>query len=65
MKETKIVIECSGGLVQAVYANGPASVEVIDIDEPDFATQEEEQETEQKRQRIKAVSNDPTFTAVY
>jgi hypothetical protein len=32
----RIVIEVSGGMVQTVYADGPVSVEVVDLDVSEF-----------------------------
>ena len=42
MKKTKIVIHVEGGIVQAVFSDAEnLDIEVIDLDEPDFATDDE------------------------
>lgn len=39
----KIIIKIEDGLVQAVYANGDAEVEILDMDVDWFENEEEEQ----------------------
>ena len=49
---SKVVIIVAGGLVQDVYATTEdIEVEVLDLDEPSYATKEEEKET---KRRIRA-----------
>lgn len=55
----KIYIIVSEGLVQSVYADGPADVEVIDLDTTDPA------ELDDLTTAAALVQTDPEFTAVW
>ena len=53
----EIIVVVDGGLVQRVFANGPVGdVEVIDLDVSDFATQEELEEGDKKRERVTQIA---------
>jgi len=56
MVEIKIVVQ--GGVVQAVYADEDVTVEIIDVDEPSFATDEEKKEIVLKKSELDNIENE-------
>ena len=60
-----VAIEVRGGLVQNVYANGPVSVEVYDLDSSDFANEEELTQTEVRECELKESISEPGWERVW
>lgn len=60
-----VAIEVCGGLVQNVYANGPVSVEVYDLDSSDFADEEELTQTEVREHELKEAISEPGWERVW
>ena len=61
-----ITIIVEGGLVQTVYADGQATVEVLDIDNSGYAeTDEDVREMEKTERRVQECITDPKRTSIY
>lgn len=61
-----IVIVVKGGMVQEVFATSyEASVEVIDLDAPDFISKEEQIEVEEKEERVEEMRNSALWLPVW
>lgn len=56
-----LAIEVKGGLVQNVYANGAADVEVYDLDVSSCPEEGEENELDIKEAELNKIAHDPTF----
>lgn len=61
----RIVIVTEGGLVRDVYCDQEAEVEIIDLDEPSFATDEEMAEHEAIEDRHGEVVADESLIVIY
>lgn len=64
----KIIIEVCGGLVQRIFAPSgmeDISVEVVDLDVSDFATDEEKAEVEEREEYMEEIANDASWQQVY
>lgn len=56
----QVVIVVKGGMVQSVYTDSEeAGVEVLDLDEPSFLTDEERKEFDAMEKQIEEMQNDP------
>lgn len=60
-----VAIEVSGGLVRNVYANGPVSVEVYDLDSSDFADEEELTQTDVRIRELEEAISEPGWERVW
>lgn len=63
--EMNVAVIVHGGLVSSVYANGPVSAEVLDLDWPDFSTDEDTKELTEKERRADEIKEDPAYSAVW
>jgi len=52
MGRPKVIIKVEGGIVQEVYSDTDLDIEVFDIDDPDFATEEDLRELEENCERL-------------
>lgn len=60
-----VAIEVSGGMVQNVYSNGAASVEVYDLDVSDFPDESEVKEADRKEAELHAIVNSPGWERIW
>ena len=59
---THVAIKVEGGIVQAVFANGPVDVEVYDLDVSDFPSDDSEvAAAEQRAEELDAIANNPNY----
>lgn len=57
---SNVIIVVKGGMVQAVYSDSKETgVEVLDLDEPAFLTEEERKEFDAMEKRVEEMQNDP------
>lgn len=62
----KAYIIVEGGIVQDVYCDGDGlEVEILDLDEPDFATEAEVTEFDRLREEADEITNNPALSHVY
>lgn len=61
----RVAIEVEGGLVQAVYSDASVSVEVYDLDVPEFPTEEEQKEIDSKAAALEHLKNSASWEAVW
>ena len=61
--DVKIIL--NGGLVQSVYADKVIGVEVLDLDWPEFPTDEDRAEMEEVERKADAVAADPAYDSYY
>ena len=57
----KIAVKVQGGLVQAVYADAPVSVDVYDLDVSDFPDDGEADEAAERAAEIEKIASDPAY----
>ena len=60
----RVAIQLDGGLVQEVLSDAPVSVEVIDLDSPDFPDEAEMKESDAKAERWQELENDTAMKNV-
>lgn len=63
--KVSIAVEVLGGMVQNVYSDGPADVEVYDLDVSDFAEEGEEDQAKVREKELKNVINTPGWACVW
>lgn len=61
----RVAIEVEGGLVQAVYSDADVSVEVYDLDAPEFPTEEEQKEIDNNATTLENLKSSTGRSAVW
>lgn len=62
----RVIIIVEGGMVQTVYSlSDNISVEVIDLDISDFASEEEEKEQIENGKRANEIANDNSYKVIW
>ena len=56
-----VAVRVQGGLVQAVYADAPVSVDVYDLDVSDFPDEQDLAEHDEAAEQIEKIAADPAF----
>lgn len=62
----KVVIVVKGGMVQQVFStSSDVSVEVLDLDYPEFVTEEERYDFDTKEKQIKEMEQSPDWISIW
>lgn len=58
----EVVVVVKGGMVQLVFANSTdVSVEVLDLDVPEYVTESEQHDFDQKEKQVKEMAESPDW----
>ena len=61
----KVVIVVKGGMVQQVFStSSDVSVEVLDLDYPEFVTEEERYDFDTKEKQVKEMEQSPDWISI-
>lgn len=62
----EVVVVVKGGMVQLVFANSTdVSVEVLDLDVPEYVTESEQHDFDQKEKQVKEMAESPDWHNVW
>lgn len=62
----KVVIVVKGGMVQQVFStSSDVSVEVLDLDYPEFVTKEERYDFDTKEKQVKEMEQSPDWISIW
>jgi hypothetical protein len=62
----EVVVVVKGGMVQLVFANSTdVSVEVLDLDIPEYVTESEQHDFDQKEKQVKEMAESPDWHNVW
>lgn len=61
----RVIIHVEGGMVHAVYSDGEADVEVLDLDVSSYPDEGEEDVAAFNRRRLDEVAASPEWSAVW
>ena len=62
----KVVIVVKGGMVQQVFStSSDVSVEVLDLDYPEFVTEEERYDFDTKDKQVKEMEQSPDWISIW
>lgn len=62
----KVVIVVKGGMVQRVFStSSDVSVEVLDLDYPEFVTEEERYDFDTKEKQVKEMEQSPDWISIW
>lgn len=62
----KVVIVVKGGMVQQVFStSSDVSVEVLDLDYPEFVTEEERYDFNTKEKQVKEMEQSPDWISIW
>lgn len=62
----KVVIVVKGGMVQQVFStSSDVSVEVLDLDYPEFVTEEERYDFDTKENQVKEMEQSPDWISIW
>ncbi|MSB19085.1 hypothetical protein [Flavonifractor plautii] len=62
----KVVIVVKGGMVQQVFStSSDVSVEVLDLDYPEFVTEEERYDFDTKEKQVKEMEQSPDWISIW
>ena len=62
----KVVIVVKGGMVQQVFSTrSDVSVEVLDLDYPEFVTEEERYDFDTKEKQVKEMEQSPDWISIW
>ena len=62
----KVVIVVKGGMVQQVFStSSDVSVEVLDLDSPEFVTEEERSDCDTKETQVKEMEQSPDGISIW
>lgn len=62
----KVVIVVKGGMVQQVFStSSDVSVEVLDLDYPEFVTEEERYDFDTKEKQVKEMEQSPAWISIW
>ena len=62
----KVVIVVKGGMVQPVFStSSDVSVEVLDLDYPEFVTEEERYDFDTKEKQVKEMEQSPDWISIW
>lgn len=61
----RVVIHVEGGMVRAVYSDGEADVEVLDLDVSSYPGEGEEDEVDMKRRQLEEIAASPEWSPVW
>jgi len=66
-RQSHVIVEVEGGLVQACYAHedDDATVEVLDMDRSEYEDEEEKKEYERKERRMREIEEDESWRVIY
>ncbi len=62
----EVVVVVKGGMVQLVFSNSTdVSVEVLDLDVPEYVTESEQHDFDQKEKQVKEMAESPDWHNVW
>lgn len=62
----EVVVVVKGGMAQLVFANSTdVSVEVLDLDVPEYVTESEQHDFDQKEKQVKEMAESPDWHNVW